>query len=70
MAGGYKPENPRKGTELATTKKNIENAYAILNRLDERLTNLENQVNTFINITFPNKVEELKNFSLQMIDGK
>lgn len=68
MASRYKPETPRRGTELATTKLNIENAYAILNRLDDRIANLETQVDTFINITFPNMVSELKNFSLMAMD--
>ena len=40
----YKPEVPRKGTEVTTNKANIENAYAILNRHDKRLSDLESTV--------------------------
>jgi len=40
----YKPEEPRPGTEEKTTQKNIQNAYAILNRVSVEIENLENSI--------------------------
>ena len=64
----YKPEISRKGTELATNQRNIEQIFAILNRHEERLDNIEQSLNYFINVTFPLKIAEAKNFGLMMLD--
>jgi len=70
MARGsaYKPETPRPGTEKATNDLNIQNIFAILNRMQEQVNNLEESYNTFINITFPTELAKSKVWSTMMMD--
>jgi len=64
----YKPETPRKGTEQTTNDRNIQNIFAILNRIQDQLNNLEESYNTFVNVTFPSAIAEAKAHSIMMMD--
>ncbi len=66
----YKPETPRENTYEATNDRNMQNAYAILNRHEDRITELESQVSNLIIYINTILEDKLKNFSLMMIDGK
>ena len=69
MARGssYKPETPRPGTEKLTNDRNIQNIFAILNRMQDQLNALEEYV-TNLTITINTGDEESRTFSLMMMD--
>ena len=66
--GRYKPETPRKGTENATNKRNIQNAYYILNKLDQDINNLKSN-SLAITIGIGSSLDESKAFAFMVSSG-
>lgn len=66
MPNAYRPEKPRPGVEQKTNERNMEQAYAILNRLANDIDKIRNDI-TNINISFgggSGLIEECCEFAL------
>ena len=63
----YRPEEPRPGTEAKTNQRNVQNAYAILNRLANKIDKIENS--TVVGgggIVTPGMLNDSKEFAFMM----
>ncbi len=65
----YKPEVSRKGTEVTTNKRNIENIFAILNRHEQRISDLESSL---LVIVGPGGIslDDAEEIALMMMDAE
>jgi hypothetical protein len=66
---GYKPLNPTGENYEKTTQDNIDRIFQILNRLEYRISQIENQYNSLV-ISISSGDDESRAFALMMMDDE
>lgn len=66
----YKPEVSRHGTEIPTNKKNIDSAFAILNRHYSLIKDLESSLTMIAGPGSGISLDEVEEIALMMMDAE